>query len=185
MKIIYARVSTQEQNIEQQVKELESRHGKADTVFVDKASGKDTNREQLQYMLSSLRSGDVVIAYDVSRIGRDVSDVLSIAKQIDEAGASLVISQLGGVDVCSPSGKIVLATLGAVAEMERKNMLEKQAIGIARAKEEGKYKGKQISDASWSEFNKVNELIELGMSQSKAIATVGMNKSKFYRLKKC
>lgn len=79
---------------------------------------------------------------------------------------------------------MVLTTLAAVAEMQRTEMLEKQRIGIERAKKEGRYKGKQIANTSIEEYKKVVELVELGMSQTKAINLVGMNKSKFYRLKK-
>lgn len=183
MRLIYSRVSTVEQNVEQQTKILTEKYPH-DEVFEDKFSGKSMEREQFQLMRSKLRRGDTVIVYDISRLGRNTKEVLMFCDDMTELGVKVVIYTLGGVDITSSTGRMVLTTLAAVAEMQRTEMLEKQAIGIARAKDEGKYKGKQISKDSKEEFKKVTELIELGMSANKAIKTVGMNKSKFYRLKK-
>lgn len=183
MQFIYSRVSTVEQHVQQQTEYLLN-HYQNDGVFEDKFSGKDMERPEFQKMLGKLRNGDSVVFYDISRIGRNTQDVLTFCDEMKAQGVRVVIHTLGGIGITSSTGKMVLTTLAGVAEMQRTEMLEKQAIGIARAKTEGKYKGKQVSQESWGEFNKVIELIELGMSQNKAIDTVGMNKSKFYRLKK-
>ena len=103
---------------------------------------------------------------------------------MNQQKVKLIIHTLGGIDVTSSTGILVLTTLAAVAEMQRTEMLEKQRIGIERAKKEGLYKGKRVSDSSKKEYQKVIDLVDLGVSQSKAISLVGMNKSKFYRLKK-
>ncbi|CAK1702795.1 putative DNA-invertase from lambdoid prophage Rac [Vibrio crassostreae] len=183
MQFIYSRVSTVEQNVQQQTEYLKSHYAHG-AVFEDKFSGKSMEREQFQKMLGKLRHGDTVVFYDISRIGRNTQDVLTFCDQMKEDGVKVVIHTLGGIDITSATGKMVLTTLAGIAEMQRTEMLEKQAIGIARAKAEGKFKGKQVSDESKEEFKKVMELIDLGMSANKAIETVGMNKSKFYRLKK-
>jgi len=183
MNFCYSRVSTADQNVEQQTAYLKDRH-KVDKVFEEKLSGKNTNRPELQRMKEELRTGDTVIAYDISRIGRNVIDVLEFARFCQDLEVSLIIDQLGRVDVTSSTGKMVLTTLAAVAEMQRAELLEKQAIGIKRAKEEGKYKGKQVSQESKDQFERVQKLIYLGESANKAIELVGMNRSKYFRLKK-
>ncbi|EPS3428938.1 recombinase family protein [Vibrio alginolyticus] len=184
MKHIYSRVSTLDQNVEQQTKLLIEQYGDDCRVWEDKTSGKNADREQFQAMKAHLRSKDTVIVYDISRLGRNVLDVLEFCESMEVMKVKVVVHALGQVDVTFSTGKLVLTTLAAVAEMQRTEMLEKQAIGIQRAKEEGKYKGKQVSQASWNEYNQVVELIGLGMSANKALATTGMNRSKFYRLHK-
>ena len=157
----YARVSTLDQNVNQQTKYLKDRY-QIDRSFEEKMSGKDTIRPEFTKMKESLRSGDTVIAYDISRIGRNVVDVLQFAEFCLQHGISLIIDQLGRVDVTSSTGKMILTTLSAVAEMQRTEMLEKQAIGIKRAKEEGKFRGKQVSQESKDQFDRVQRLIEIG-----------------------
>lgn len=184
MKFIYTRVSTIDQNVDQQTEYLQQRYV-TDKVYSDKLSGKSTDRPEFQKMISQLRTGDSVIVYDISRIGRNVKDVLEFAEHCTNIGVSLTIDRLGGVDITSSTGKLVFTTLAAVAEMQRTEMLEKQSIGIDRAKAEGKFKGRQVSKESKDEFSRVNELVQSGLySLNKAISLVGMNRSKYYRLKK-
>lgn len=183
MQFIYSRVSTVEQNVQQQTEFLAQSY-KHDAVFEDKFSGKDLERPEFLKMLSKLRSGDSVVFYDISRLGRNTQGVLEFCEKMNQEGVKVIVHTLGGIDITSSTGKLVLTTLAAVAEMQRTEMLEKQRIGIERAKREGRYKGKQVAESSVVEYRKVIELVDLGMSQTKAIAIVGMNKSKFYRLKK-
>ncbi|NOH99427.1 recombinase family protein [Vibrio sp. 99-70-13A1] len=183
MQFIYSRVSTVEQNVQQQTEFLAQSY-KHDAVFEDKFSGKDLERPEILKMLSKLRSGDSVVFYDISRLGRNTQGVLEFCEKMNQEGVKVIVHTLGGIDITSSTGKLVLTTLAAVAEMQRTEMLEKQRIGIERAKREGRYKGKQVAESSVVEYRKVIELVDLGMSQTKAIAIVGMNKSKYYRLKR-
>lgn len=181
MKFIYARVSTIDQNVDQQVAELKKSHGQIDEVLTDKSSGKDTNRPALQSLLGKVRSGDTVIVFDISRLGRNVKDVITMVDDFEKVGVHVVVHSLGQVDVCSPSGKIVLATLAAVAEMQRVEMLEKQSIGIARAKAEGKYEGRGKDVRTKSQ---ILELLNVGMSMRKVAVEVGCSLSTVQRVKK-
>lgn len=183
MQFIYSRVSTIEQNVQQQT-ELLAQSYKHDAIFEDKFSGKDLERPEFLRMLSKLRGGDSIVFYDISRLGRNTQGVLDFCEKMNQDDIKVIVHTLGGMDITSSTGKLVLTTLAAVAEMQRTEMLEKQRIGIERAKRDGRYKGKQILESSLVEYRKVNELVGLGMSQTKAIAIIGMNKSKFYRLKK-
>ena len=184
MKCIYARVSTEEQNVEQQVEELKKHYGEVDMVFTDKRSGKDTDRPSFNNMVDNLKVGDAVICYDISRLGRKVQHVLDFADYCKGNGIKLFIHALGGIDVTSSSGKMILTTLAGVAEMMRVEMLEKQRIGIARAKVEGKYTGRKQSPKTINKYNEVNSLAEKGVSVSKALELIGLSRGQFYKMKK-
>ncbi len=181
MKFIYARVSTLEQNVDQQVAELQKSHGQVDEVMTDKASGKDTDRPALQSLISKVRSGDTVIVFDISRLGRNVLDVITLVDGFAKKGVSIIVHSLGQIDVCSSHGKIILSTMAAVAEMQRVEMLEKQAIGIARAQAEGKYEGRGKDVRTKSQ---ILELLNGGMSMRKVAVEVGCSLSTVQRTKK-
>ncbi|KGJ97577.1 recombinase family protein [Colwellia psychrerythraea] len=184
MKFIYSRVSTLEQNVEQQTQVLVKEYADHDQVFEDKFSGKDLDRPALQELLGKVRKNDTVIAYDVSRLGRNTVDVLTLVEKLQEQGVKVIIHTLGGVDITSSTGKMVLTTMASIAEMQRTEMLEKQKIGIARAQEEGKFKGKQTSQVTVDKFNKINELIASnGLSVTDALKTAGLSKAQYYRMK--
>ncbi|GAM64393.1 resolvase [Vibrio ishigakensis] len=182
MQHIYSRVSTAEQNVQQQT-ELLLKHYPEARVWEDKLSGKNMEREQFQLMQSHLRQGDTVICYDISRLGRNVVDVLKFCEAMTEQGVKVVVHTLGSVDVTSATGKMVLTTLASVAEMQRTEMLEKQAIGIERAKAEGKFKGKQVSEKTLQKVEAVDALVASGTSASKALTMIGLSRSTYYKHK--
>ena len=131
--IAYVRVSTVEQNDERQREALAAYQ--IDKWFCEKVSGKDTNRPQLQAMLEFVREGDTVYVHDFSRLARSTVDTLA-AKGVH------LVSRKEAVDSSTPTGKLMLTMIGAIAEFERANLLERQREGIAIAKREGKYKGR-------------------------------------------
>ncbi|SUI90878.1 recombinase family protein [Shewanella morhuae] len=182
MKCIYARVSTDEQNVEQQVQELKKHHGTVDMVFTDKRSGKNTDRAGFNSMRQNLKAGDTVIVYDISRLSRKVQHVLDFADECKELGVKLFIHALGGVDVTSSSGKMILTTLAGVAEMMRVEMLEKQKIGIATAKAEGRYTGRKVSPQTIKKFDDVRELVAAGKSATRALELVGLSRGQYYKM---
>lgn len=141
MKIGYARTSTvdQEAGFEAQKKVLEQLG--CEQIFSEQVSGKNTDRPQLKAMLAYVRPGDTVVVSKLDRLSRRVKDVLEIAEQLDAKGASLRIEALD-INTASPSGKLMLTVLAAVAQMERDEMLERQRVGIIRAKANGKYRGR-------------------------------------------
>lgn len=140
MKVFYARVSTQEQNEARQMEG--ARQNECEKIFLDKASGKTTNREQLKAMLSFVREGDIVIVSEIARLARNTSDLLSIVNELNEKGVEFV-SLKEAVDTRTPQGKFMLTMFGAMAELERAYILERQREGIAEAKKAGKYKGRK------------------------------------------
>lgn len=138
--IAYVRVSTVEQNEARQREALQAYN--IDKWFIEKVSGKDTNRPQLISMMDFVREDDVVYIAEFSRLGRSAKDLLDIVENIEDKGASL-ISIKENFDTKTPAGKLQMTMLAAIAEFERAMILERQREGIAIAKKEGKYKGRK------------------------------------------
>lgn len=146
----YVRVSTVEQNEARQVEALKPHQ--IDRWFVDKASGKNTDRPQFRAMVEYIREGDTVFVEDFSRLSRSVADLLRIVTALQEKHVGLV-SLKERIDSTTPQGRLMLTMIGAINEFERANILERQAEGIALAKQRGAYKGrKRISRPdNWQE----------------------------------
>ena len=140
----YIRVSTVEQNTERQLRDVV-----CDRVYEEKISGKDTNRPQLQAMLSNIRSGDIINIHEMSRLARNTRDLLNLVEDITSKGATIVFHKenltFKGDGKQDPYQKMMMTMLGAVAELERAILLERQREGIAVAKMNGKYKGGKIN----------------------------------------
>jgi DNA invertase Pin-like site-specific DNA recombinase len=138
MNVAYVRVSTVEQNEARQIEALEKKS--IEKWFVEKVSGKDTNRPQLQAMLDYVREGDTIYIHDFSRLARSTKDLLSVFENLKVKDVHIV--------------KLMLTMIGAISEFERQNMLERQAEGIAIAKRKGKFKGgqvKRIDNKTWEQ----------------------------------
>ena len=116
MKIGYIRVSTQDQNTIRQ--EVLMKQLGVDQVYIDKFSGKNRNRPELQTMLEFVRKGDVVIVESISRFARNTKDLLELVEQLTAKGVEF-ISQKEAIDTTTPTGKFMLTIFGAVAELER------------------------------------------------------------------
>lgn len=136
----YVRVSTIEQNTERQLRDVV-----CDRIYEEKISGKDTNRPQLQAMLSNIRAGDIINIHEMSRLARNTRDLLNLVEEITSKGATVVFHKenliFKGNEKQDPYQKMMMTMLGAVAELERSILLERQREGIAVAKAKGKYKG--------------------------------------------
>ena len=141
MRVGYIRVSTVEQHEDRQVKDL-IENGKVSKVFIDKMSGKDTNRPQLKAMLDYVRENDTVVVSEYSRLARSTRDLIDIVETLKAKGVN-VISMKENYDNNTPQGRLILKIFMDIAEFERELMLQRQKEGIAIAKANGKYKGRQ------------------------------------------
>ena len=137
MNLAYVRVSTLEQNEERQVEGLKPRN--IDKWYIEKKSGKDTNREQFQLLLSEVQKGDTIFVHDFSRFARSTVDLLTIVKKLNDRGVHLV-SNKEGFDTSTATGELMLTMSAAINQFERRNMLERQREGIEIAKRKGIYK---------------------------------------------
>lgn len=149
--LAYVRVSTVEQNEERQIEALKKHN--IDKWFIEKVSGKNTNRPELQKLLEYMREGDTIYIHDFSRLARNTVDLLKLVETIQNKGVTL-ISNKEAVNTSTPNGKLMLTMIGAIAEFERENLLERQREGIAIAKREGKYKGRQVKEIDENMFIK-------------------------------
>lgn len=171
----YARVSTTGQSLEQQLTAL----AECEKVFQEKVSGSKTDRPQLQAMLEFVRSGDVLKVTKLDRLARNTRHLLEITDQLHAKGVTLHIQNLG-IDTATPTGKLMLTMIGAIATFEREIMLERQAEGIALAKAKGVYKGRKPT--ARVKATDALSLLEEGYSKVKVAEVLNISQSSLYRI---
>lgn len=177
MKVGYIRVSTTEQNTIRQ--EVLMQDLEVEQIYIDKASGKNTNRTELNRMLDYVRVGDTVIVESISRFARNTRDLLELVERLTAKGVEF-ISKKEAIDTTTPSGKFMLTIFGAVAELEREYILQRQREGIAIAKEHGKYSGRK--SIVHPDFNKITAKWQAGeITAAQTMRKLGMSKTTFYR----
>lgn len=143
--IFYARVSSKEQNLDRQL--ARAKEVKADKVFTDKLSGKNTDRPGLQEMFDYIREGDVVEIVSLDRLSRNYKDIQRLAKEIRDKGAKLIIDDLPQTNTGNSLTDefmldMMVNLMGFVAQNEREKIKERQRQGIEQAKKRGVYKGR-------------------------------------------
>lgn len=177
MKIGYVRVSTKEQNTARQ-EELMKILG-ADKIYIDRMSGKDTERPALQDMIKFAREGDSVIVESISRFARNTKDLLELTEELNNKHVQF-ISQKENIDTNTPAGKFMLTIFGAVAELEREYIRQRQREGIEIAKEAGKYKGRPAKQLD--QFESVYTQWKSGkITATSACKQLEVSRSTFYR----
>ena len=139
-RIGYIRVSSFDQNPERQLD-----HIQVDKQFIDKASGKDTHRPQLDAMVSFAREGDTVVVHSMDRLARNLDDLRRLVQQLTKRGIRIefVKECLSFTGEDSPMANLLLSVMGAFAEFERALIRERQREGIALAKQRGVYRGRK------------------------------------------
>lgn len=177
MKIGYIRISTTDQNTARQ--EVLMQELNFEQVFIDRMSGKNTDRPELKKMMSFVREGDTVIVESISRFARNTKDLLELVEQLTEKRVEFV-SKKEAIDTSTPTGKFMLTVFGAVAELEREYILQRQREGIAIAKQNGVYKGRKPIEHP--RFNEVVSLWKSGtITATEAMKRLDMKPSTFYR----
>ena len=158
----YVRVSSLDQNEQRQLEGVE-----LDRTFTDKASGKDTNRPQLQAMLTFVREGDTVVVHSMDRLARSLDDLRRMVQEMNTRGVvvEFVKEHLTFTGEDSPIANLMLSIMGAVAEFERALIGERQREGITIAKREGKFTGgkRRVSD---EQVEKMRERLASGMTRA-------------------
>ena len=181
MKVGYVRCSTEHQNtIRQEV--LMEKMG-VEKLYVEKISGKNTDRPQLKAMLDFVREGDTVIVESYSRLARSTADLLNIIGELDKKGVSF-ISLKENIDTTTPQGKLMMTIFAGISQFERECILQRQKEGIAIAKAEGKYKGRKPIEKpeNWEEVYSSWKRGEI--TAVEAQDRLGMTHATFYRLAK-
>ena len=137
----YIRVSSTDQNEDRQLIAMKEHKIPKGNIFMDKQSGKNTARPGLQKLLATVERGDTVVVESVSRFARNTRDLLELIDKLAAKGVEFV-SLKERIDTTTPTGKFMLTVFGAVAELERGYILQRQAEGIAAAKAKGKHMGR-------------------------------------------
>lgn len=178
MRIGYARTSTLDQTAGFEAQLVELQGAGCDKVFREQVSSVG-RREQLTAALEFIRQGDTLVVSKLDRLARSVAHLIEITEALAQKGASLCILNLG-IDTGTPSGKLVLNIFGAIAEFERENMLERQREGIAKAKGEGKYKGRQPT--ARAKRDEVLALKANGVGAAGISRQLGIGRASVYRV---
>jgi len=181
MLIGIARTSTIEQiaGLEAQVKALEE-YG-CEKIYQEQVSSV-AEREQLNLAMESLRSGDKLVCTKLDRLCRSVKHLGEVIDLLNAKDASLVILDMGGtsIDTSSPTGKLILNVMASVAAFEREMMLERQREGIAKAKAEGKYVGRQPTARAKTDM--VKAAIEQNIPKAQIAKDLGISRASLYRI---
>lgn len=142
MLIGYARTSTQDQkySLEAQVEELKA--AGCERLYQEEVSSVDSQRVELENALDYIREGDVLVVKKLDRLARSVADTVKIIERLEAKKAGLKILDMD-IDTSTPSGRLQFNLFASIAQFEREVMLERQKVGIAKAKADGKYKGRK------------------------------------------
>ena len=171
----YARVSTTGQSLETQLEQLSF----CDRIFQEKLSGASLERPELEHLMQIIRPSDILVVTKLDRLARSTKNLLEIVEDLSKRNASLKILNIN-LDTSTPTGRLMLTLLGAIAEFERTLMLERQAEGIAKAKENGKYKGRVPKVKL--RLAEVQEMRSQGKSFAKIAKELNIGISSLYRM---
>ena len=179
MKIGYVRCSTAEQNEARQVEALKKIG--VEKFFMDKCSGKNTDREGFKEMMQFVREGDELYVESISRLARNTVDLLNAVEILNDKGVKF-ISLKERLDTKTETGKFVLTLFGAIAELERAYILERQREGIEIAKREGKYTGRKRISINKKRFEEICSRWRGGeITAVEAQRILGLKPNTFYR----
>lgn len=176
-RIGYIRVSTAEQNTDRQLQGIE-----LDKTFTDKVSGKDTDRPQLQELLSYIRQGDVLIVHSMDRLARNLKDLLCLVEDLIAKGISIQFVKENltfDASTDNPMSKMILSMVGAFAEFERNMIKSRQKEGIALAKARGAYKGRQ-RELTDEQVKQIEDLISKGIPKARIARDMGISRGTIY-----
>ena len=177
MKIGYIRISSADQNTARQ--EVLMQELGVEQVYIDRMSGKNTERPELQRMMNYVREGDTVIVESISRFARNTRDLLELIDFLNRKNVEFV-SKKESLDTSTPTGKFMLTIFGAVAELEREYILQRQREGVEIAKANGVYKGRKPIERE--NFAQVVTLWESGrITAVEAMKRLNLKPSTFYR----
>lgn len=181
MLVGYARTSTADQVAGLDAQERDLRAAGVEKLFAERVSSV-APRAQLEAALDFVREGDTLIVTKLDRLARSTADLLGIVARLDVKGVGLKVLAMGGgeLDTRTPTGRLMLTLLGGVAEFERGMMLERQREGIAKAKSEGRYTGRQPT--AQRQADEVRRLKAEGVRPVDIARKLGIGRASVYRI---
>ncbi|TBA92532.1 recombinase family protein [Rhizobium ruizarguesonis] len=177
----YARTSTTDQKagLDAQLRDLQA--AGCTKIFKEQLSSVANNRPELERAFEFVREGDVLVVTKLDRLARSVADLVAITAALKEKGVELRILTMN-LDTGTPTGKLMLNLLGSIAEFERELMLERQREGIAKAKADGKYKGR--APTARSKADRVLAMKTEGKTPAEIQAALGISRASYFRIVK-
>lgn len=180
MLVGYARTSTLDQKAGYEAQERELKALGCEHIFAEQVSSVDeAKRTELAQALAYVRAGDTLVVTRLDRLARSVRHLHDILGALATKGAFLRIVNLG-IDTNTPTGKLLLNIMGGIAEFERDIMLERQREGIAKAKAEGKYKGRKPT--ARAKAAEVVALSQAGIGPTEIASRLGIGRASVYRI---
>lgn len=171
----YARVSSTDQNLDRQLEAL----GGVDKLYEEKVSGKSrAKRKELEDMLGYVREGDLVKVKSPDRLARSTKDLLDIVEQLQAKGVDIEFIDNPALNTDSPHGEFMLTVLAAIAQLERKLLLERQREGIAIAKAKGVYRKQKALTPEQVEDAKAR--VEQGVTKARIARDLGVSRQTLY-----
>lgn len=182
MNIAYIRVSTEQQNEERQREAL--KNIKIDKFFMDKMSGKNIERPNFKNMIEFVRDGDVVYISELSRLSRDMRDLLNTIEVLENKGVKL-ISCKENIDTSTATGRCFIGMIAVFNQFEREIINERVMAGVAIAKAQGKYKGRSCKKYDADLLDEVLKgLADKSLTVTKAAELLGVTRATVYNLLK-
>ena len=181
MKIGYARVSTEEQNLDRQLDSL--KEAGCEKIFKEKITGTKKDRPELDKLMEHLREGDLIIISDLTRLSRSVKDLFSLVDQIEKKGANIKSLKESWMDTSTPQGKLMFTIFAGISQFERVLISQRTLEGLAAARSRGRNGGRPKKDEKAL-------ILALKMYQEKAYSiseitkATGVSKTTIYKYKK-
>lgn len=183
---VYARVSTLEQDPENQLQEIEAAGFKVEPhrILTETVSGSMaiSQRKEFSRLLDKMEEGDVLVVTKLDRLGRDAVDVSMTVDRLEKMGVRVHCLALGGVDLASSAGKMTMNVINAVAQFERDLLIERTQSGLARAKKDGKSLGRPASLSEIQQFD-VKERLQNGETISSIARHFGTSRQTIMRVR--
>lgn len=173
----YARVSTSQQSLDAQIKDLRKYGVKYHRIFSDKQTGSNTEREGLKLLLLKVENGDVILVTTLDRLGRDTADMVQLIKRFDEIGVGVRFLN-EGISTEGATGKMIVTILSSVAQAERQRILERTNEG----REEAKAKGVKFGRKRSIDRREFQSLVERGHGATCISKEMRIGRSTVYKL---
>lgn len=181
MIIGYARTSTIEQEAGLEAQRRDLSQAGCEKLFVEQVSSVDhKGRQKLAEALGYIREGDTLVVTKLDRLARSVAHLHELLATLERKGAFLRILSMS-IDTSTPTGKLMLTIMGGVAEFERDIMLERQREGIAKAKAEGRYKGRKPT--AQAKAPQIRQMLSEGASVAEVVKVLGISRASVYKLR--
>ena len=178
MKLGYARVSTQEQNLERQTDQLQQLD--CERIFKEKITGTKRERPELEKLMEQLRVGDTVIVTELTRLSRSVKDLFLLVDIIHKKGANLKSLKETWFDTTTPQGKLLFVIFAGISEFERDLIRQRTIEGLASARARGRKGGRPKKD-----IKSVELAMKMYNSKQHSISEIekatGVSKTSLYR----